>query len=720
MKKPKGYLKTVAMSMTILLLLSPLFVATNAFARVDFDDSGVFRHYDTDNSMETSIAYDYTDDEIWKMFYISQYEYDKADLGQLWIYAKTFGDAEETEDFTHHIRVYYDNQPSSGNYKTIAKFKSYEQFDSGAYHWQMFNFDKTDLVPDQWNQIYIADCDSWLYNIIRIGIDQTYGGSPDDPDAGIIEDFDRSFWYSGGASVTPDNPREIQGELMIKMELVDMQRHERFFPQMKEDGYWEDYYPYNGRYIPIDSTDDDVEYSFTLSQADLSNSDYSRLFIYGYSWTSPAGPTGPNAVRALVNGNIVNFDPEVIWSQTRPIGHWGWIYIQNSYLVSGQPGNIIRIEKTSTDWGDHNLAIINFEEVDSDHSAWYFDDGSGYQGSSSFDPSECDGELGMRLLVYKKTESQKEVGGFEMACDRNAGTHAWSQCTPAHWCWTHKVLSMIVDGNGGNNGLEDYGWTDRLYREYDVTNWNVLLRQGYFAGEGFNNNVGGDEVDLFIISPHGEPQAIELPYNDWTAPWGDPENTNEWDLRAIGVNNLVTRDYVEPDAWEGWISGQGFWNGNSQDGFNRDADYVLFFNCYVLRGTYTTVRADPDAMEPVTPWQFLLYHGLQVLMGFYTLQGGTNQDMINFADALVDNWNVLPSETVIDGFTDAVGTTLDDEIWDGTNWWPFNRYIVYYHESNVNAYITPETEVDFDFRYGYEDHSNIDYQIDPDGVTVPP
>jgi len=278
--------KPSRITMITSVLLCSFFLTGGSSAlgwHIDPDDSGIFRHYNSDNSMEASIAYDMGDDEVWKMFYIDQDELDLAEKAQLWVYAKCFGTKDETTGrHTHKIINRWGN--GGTDLIIIQEFYCYEQFDYDNYHWQMFEFPAEYLHGDGWNQIEIRDDDWYTYNNIRIGIDQTFGGTPEDPSYGLISDFDTSFWYSGGAHVTPDDPTEIEGELMIKLELIDVQHNNKWFPAMEWDEYWYDYYPYGGRYIPIDFDDDDVYWEVTLDNADLNNYGYARFYIYGYSW----------------------------------------------------------------------------------------------------------------------------------------------------------------------------------------------------------------------------------------------------------------------------------------------------------------------------------------------------------------------------------------------------------------------------------------------------
>jgi hypothetical protein len=542
--------------------------------------------------MEDGISYDFCDDFVWKVFWISEDEITKVanDYCFLYVFAGCVGTKVIQSGATHEIRNYYDEGPDGiGNtaddlFEVIQTFKCYERFSYSVYQWSMFEFSPSKLHSNQWNRIAIADISSWTENNLRIGIDKTYGGTPNDPNADLIHDFDRSFWYSNyDPQYQYANPSACHGEVMIKLETCDKKSHTPQFPSITSDNYWTNYYPY--QFIPIDWSDDKIILWVQLGNV-LGDSDYSRLYIYGYSWLVDNPNPSDNTFKAVVNGHDVFFDPDILWARSQGIGMWNWVRIPNSYLLNNN-WNYIMLTKSSGLPGDgykrHNLAVPYFP-VDNDRSAWYwYQDPDHWGGDYDLDPTECYGEVAMFLDVYKKTTSSNKGGGFQSY---------------------ENIANDIIDGLGWGNEVLDQ--QDNAVNHY---------RQGYFSSQKYNGKTCGDDTDLVVASAHGEPWGIELQDNTPGGTFGDPEGLTRADTKAIGMSQY---GYVEIEEWGGWRTDTqvDYYYGLNEDGFNADTDYILLVSCWVLRGVLNADDLDPDGRNPTCPWQYLLYHGTGVLMGY--------------------------------------------------------------------------------------------------------
>lgn len=733
-EKSISYKKTFTSIFIICVLLLAILASSGiAMAHIDYDYSGLFRNYNCDDSREASIRFDMDDDTIRKVFHFGYDEWNNGDRVHLWIYARCFGTQQDSETPTHRIRIVTD-------YYTIYPiyFWSYKRFHYDNYHWQMFEFDMDLLYPPHsWIKVYIDDLDDWSVNNLEIGIDTTYGATPEgDPDGTLIKDFDQSFWWSNGAQITPDHENEIFGELMIKMEIVVSRKECREIPLNFDWDYYE-YYPYD--FIPIDDSNDYVRWRCEgITQDDIDNSMYARLYIYGYSWKTEGAPTSNNLWIQINSGPSSRFyyDPDVYWAQTRPIGHWYYYDFSPGGLLKTDE-NVFLIHEEGSDFERHNLGIIYFEEIDTDHSAWYYDAGQGPVGDPGLNYDQCQGELGIFLVLFQKREAVKRVGGISMWCEdhRNDECPYWDPSYNPPWQnFKHGELpvstaSIIADG------LENIGWEDKLLRLDDVYD-DPTIYEGYFGSEGIWGKTCGDKVDLVIFHGHGDRYGgMKLPWFDWdpnvnhksaTYSGFDDEEDIFWSIEGyvqpfdFNPNGLPVI-YGKPETDNYRYMYQDF-SLYSEDGFNLQADWILLLACKVLHGYGGLPRF---ALDKDNPYLTMLYHGTHSMMGYGTAHGGSIIELQNFANALVDNWCDDGEEMmVIEGFIKAnlILPVKDFYLVDGQRvWYPQNRFVIYYHDINRYDYLHGEGTVtqDYDFTYGYEDH-DIKCMVDSRGLVLNP
>ncbi len=706
----------------LFLLVFPVVAQNSAGYFYDPDSSGIYRHYNTDSSKETDVQYDHTEanEFVYKMFYINQQEWSRCSKAHLWVYARCIGEKDENEvGWSHTIRARWGL--GLNEFNTICNFECYELFKKDVFHWQMFEFEKGFLSQGKWNKIEIIDNSAWTVNNLAIGIDQDYGGTPDDRFAQLIDDFDTSCWST---NYDPNQihtiPTQCDGELMIKLELIDDQDNQKFFPQMNQNGYWHNYYPYeqdiNG-FIPIDYSDDKIKWQVDLGQDDIADAGYARLYIYGYSWTVP--DPGPDNYRLTltVNNNIFPFYPQYLWAESRNIAHWNWLEVDIPSLKGGQTNTFYITKPADCDWKKGNLAIINFEDEDHEHSAYYWSTGGSYHGDyPQLRPDHCDGELGIFLLIYEKYPTSKKVGGFEIGCRLDGTTHGFSD---SHIDLTHHVSDLIINGKTGQfgfNGLVDYNWQNEFTQDLDhITSPPKIYEESFHSVDAkYYTGLCGDRVDLLIVETHGEPWEIILQDGDIGSANGEAVDSGRDTTKDISITQY---GYPETDYWGGWEAGENPYNVEyGEDGFNFQTDWILLLACEVLSGgVWDEVhqRWNWGTLDANSPLQFMMCHGLHILMGFVTNFGGDYSSMEDFAWRLVEN--LCDDEmTIIAGFEDAVYNMLDRYYGDDET--PRNRIIIYYNIFNQDDTLD-NTMLDFDMKYGYEAHNYVYCLKDDDGLS---
>jgi hypothetical protein len=564
----------------------------------------------------------------------------------------------------------------------------------------MFIIPKYSMGPDQWITVEIFDIDSYNYNNLEFGIDKSYGSCPEFPMNGyLIDDWDQSFWYSGGAGVTPQQENEITGELMIKLELAHRQVEKRIIPMDFDYAYY-GYDPY--QYVLLDDQADYIHWKCDgVTAGDIGNSMYARLMIYGFSYIGGDDPNPPqtqNFFSIKINNNgPYYYDPDIYWvqkqlGQTQPAGQWYYFDFPASLLAATPGTNVFEIHEYSADYKRHNLGVVLFPDIAGDQSAWYYWNGIQGFGDQQLRYDHCTGELGIYLYVYQKLESSapKTIGGIGMWCEDH----------PNHCPWTNNhdrlidMHRMIV-----NNLVNNHGWQDNEFTLDDTS--EGILEEGYaYMEDSLGGKLKGDRCDLVILSGHG------LALGGMQLPLGDFQNkdytTHEGKYDEFDI--YWTEDgYINSRVWkpetDNWKYLTDSATEYSEDGLNLNTDWILSFNCYNLRGL---AAEDIGIMEENNPFQLVLYHGVHAFMGFATRYYTFNpQERQNFANSLVNYWT--SGYTVIDSFITAVDETL--QYWKGQE--PINRWMVYYHDSNFNDLLWDEgdTAWDFDFENGYEDRN---------------
>lgn len=668
----------------------------NVEAHVDQDSCGLARNYNTDNTMETSIRTDQGDDTIQKAFYIGTSEFNNADRVYLWVYAKCWGTKNENSAVTHKIYIHKSNADTY-----VRSFQCFKSFSYDKFQWQMFEFSKDAFEANHWVLVEIEDFEwDWTINNLEFGIDTTYGACAESPTIqnALIKDWDQSYWYSGGAGVTPNQENEIIGELMIKLEFVRKQKEIKSIPIDFDTDY---NLPYS--FITLDDSHSLQEkarwriFANELTQNDIDASSYARLYIYGYSWIGGDDPNPPmtqNHFIVTINNNQYDWDPDIHFAQTRPIGHWYYFdFIPSGNLIAGSI-NTFQFQDTSSDYVRHNLAIIKFSDLDDQRSAWYYDPGTGWVGDPNLNYLNCQGEMGIYLFLFKKFEPSKIVGGISLWCE----DHDNNDCpyTNSHDENEHgQAASKIADK------LEaQYNWMDKMHRLDDTSESPYSMKEGYFTSEFYNNEYTSDACDLVIFGGHGEGfGGMFLTDHDFVGHlWGQSygksttkdifTNINGYQYTGTGIMGKP-----ETDAWDYMNNSFTAW---SEDGFNFNTDWILLLSCSVLRG----MTADEDhIMDMDNPMQLMLYHGAHILMGYATDFIGTQAEINNYVNELVSQWCTSNSK-IIDGFIYATTEKLDR---DNNN----NRYMIYYHSGNFDDYLWDENTVtlDYDFQYGYEDRN---------------
>jgi len=669
-------------------------------AHTDYDDSGLFRNYNTDNTRESSIRYDDIQDTIRKSFFISASEFNAGEIVNLWIYAKCFGDKNIYSSPTHKIKIQTETGTSTGRY-----FSCYKTFSYNEFQWQMFQFSMACLDSDRWVMVEIEDIDYWGYNNLEIGIDKTFGFSPADPTEGkIIQDWDQSYWYSWGAGVTPAEENEIQGELMIKLEVARIQKEKRVAP-LQFDYPSAGYDPYT--FIPLDDYQDKVKWKcFDITPADI-DSLYARLYIWGYSWLSGEDPPQTtNKFSIEINGNNLWYDPDEYWARTQPIGHWYYYdFNPQDYLIQGT--NVFEIGDLSSDYKRHNLGVIYFSDVDNDQSAWVWNAGPhGSGGDSQLRYDHCTGELGIYLFIYKDYESHKRVGGINLWCeDHDSDECAWFE-------GDHGEISQPAGKRIAERLDNNHDWWDYMNLLDDYTEGDIW--EGDFYAEGWHDtHLGGDTVDLLIFDGHGARSGGAFLENHDFDERESTTHNGEWDKFDIFWSKRGYTDEIQgkPET-DNWDYQSNSYVGFSEDGLNLHADWILLLACSLLHGFNHDIES---SLTLDSPWLTMMYHGVHIMMGFGTVFGGTAAEMRDFSDTIVDEWCVHYEYTIMSGFIRAVLSELQDE--DGGD--PWNRYVMYYQESNANDYLYDEGTVsnDYDFENGYENR-NIRGMADARGLDV--
>jgi hypothetical protein len=233
-------------------------------------------------------------------------------------------------------------------------------------------------------------------------------------------------------------------------------------------------------------------------------------------------------------------------------------------------------------------------------------------------------------------------------------------------------------------------------------------KEGWFPGGGYS---GGDSVDLLIYEGHASTfGGMTLPDNDFQNRWSTT-SSGPWDDFDIfwRVDDEFQTIMGKPET-DNWDWDNDAYYGYSEDGLNWQADWILLFGCNLLAGYNAMNPLDQDS-----PWLTMLYHGVHIMMGFVTPFGGTTQERNSFSDAIVENW-CDDDMTVFNGFIDAV---VNGGLRSEDNGEPWNRFIIYYHQSNANDHLYHEGAVsnDFDFENGYEDR-DIVCHVDPRGLDV--
>ena len=605
------------------IVIVPLKVRGNA----DQDLNGLYKNYNTDNSMESWISYDYNDDYIWKVFYISDIEWDESQYVHLWIFGESFGVPHyNNQGYSHSILLFNEMYP---NGLSIGTFYSFEKFDTDHYQWQRFELSKSYFKTASWNRIEIKDMDptieqeqvfGWLINNLRIGIDQTFQN---------IDDFDQSYWYSGGAGVTPNDPREINGELMMALEFVDVIHDDYFFPTLQSS--WDSEYS-SGDYswILIDQSDDKAYWRVDISSTDKSSSSYARLYIYAYSWTSQ--PLSETSMNVQLNGlNSYDFYPKKDFSLCWPIGAWSWIDID---IDDFQTGTNEFYFTDSTGYQHTNLGIIKFNDYDSGHSRWKYCDGSDgiYHGNLDYDLDV--GELGIYLVLFHNEQAlnmDRTVYTLQISDD-------WGnpplQPYKNYDTWLEPDADVLGDSLQAANG-----WTRYENIQHDYTN------PGAYQGQIYDENSysRGDATDLIIVSGHGTYGQYGLQLL-----WDPTQDADAWtDQTSFDVINHIgwNEGYTEADFWKYGSSYQT----EGEDGFNFNTDWIVFLSCDLL-------GKNPHIFDADSEYQTLLLHNLHTIMGYYGLFSMDYGDMLGFIcdfyDRLVDGGEEN-AHTIINAFSET-------------------------------------------------------------------
>ena len=628
----------------------------------DPDLYGIYRNYNTDDSREASIAFDYSDDEVWKAFYIGYQEKQQAHYAFLWVYGRSFGvPYETTKGYSHKIILYNDWYLSG---IVLYTFYSFEKFDSDVFHWQRFYLSTLYFQPTSWNRIEIMDCDSnneeysgWEINNLRIGIDQSFES---------IDDFDQSYWYSGGAGVTPDNPRDIEGELMIALEFVDVYHDTSYFPALQSS--WDhQFHLHNYAWVYLDDGNDRARWKVNLTNGDFDHSSYARLYFYGWAWTN--NPGLETTLNIKVNGLVdYDFHPMQDFGECKPIGGWSWIEIDLDDLDTGV--NEFEFYDTSTTGYTHtNFALLRFTTCNSDHSCWQYTDDLGEHGTLQY--STDYGELGVYLVLFDNTRSfnmDRTIYTIEMSRNPQMGTEPYKQFQPPNYVFEEgpQYLGSYLDMNQGWQRYEciQQDWTD------------PDAYQGYIYDE--NSYTRGDCADLVLISGHGSYDEFALQlyqYGQDSTAFADTYSFKDINFQGW------EEDYTEAEYLPYPIS---TYATRGEDGFNFNTEWLIFLSCNIMG----KVVGGQNEFNEESSYRTLLYHGLHAVMGYYdsfSMQpgGGIYQFTVRLYNYLTED-SPLPIKPVIDAFIET-STDFDHQPWA---WFA--------HESNRDDYLWGEGDVSSD------------------------
>jgi hypothetical protein len=660
-------------------MLTSVSFSRSALADSDYDLYGVYKNYNTDNSREAGVGYDYGDDEVWKMFYIGYHERSRAHYVHLWVYGKSFGTPHETTlGYSHKIIIYNNWYPSG---KSLYTFYSFEKFDTDTYHWQRFELPIDDFKPAEYNRIEIFDADvfgsspyhGWQINNLRIGVDQSFE---------YIEDFDHSYFYSEGAGLEPDDPRDNEGELMIALELVDIKFDDHAFPTLQSG--W-DYHMHAGwnDWVPLDDSNDKAMWRTDLSSSDLAACSYARLFVYGAAWSSDESSETTLSVK--VNGlNTFQFSPMKDFGFCRPIGSWSWIDIDVDNLNGGEENTFYFWDPTSHT--HTNIMLAMFPYIDYDQSRWKYKDGTGWHGS--YDYEDDWGELGVYLVLYNDVDAREDDRTVYLMELSNPWAPAQTEPYKNYGGWLDPETWWLT------SCLESYdGWEETRNVQQDYEN------PGAFQGQIYDENYDsrGDLNDFVVISGHGIFEEFQLQL--WGEDVQDPRSFRDKEsfrgIRYYGYDEGYTEAEYYPYS-EYYFSTKG------QDGFNYNTEWLLLISCDVLGKS----SGGSEVFDEESAFRTLIYHSLHTVMGYYSDFSLPYGWMLHFAIKLYDYLTWGGSEdplNVIDAFIET--SDFFDEPW-----------AYFTHENNRYDYLWDEgsTSRDRDFLIGkrFENKDDIDFDYE--------
>lgn len=689
-KRCSGLKNRAIILSTMLLFSTTLYISPISLGDSDIDLYGCYRNYNTDTSKEASVNFDYVDDEIFKMFFIGAKEYDNADYVHLWVYARAWGEPQETSvGHSHEIIIEngdhpHNPPPSEPRYPGGAiayTFYSFEKFDNPDYQWQRFQLQKSLFKKSSWNRVYIEDVDpvdvgsyhGWDVNNIQIGIDLTFGPA---------DDLDKSYWYSGANPPTPD-PKDCTGELMMALEFVDKEKDTQYFPAIGQQ--W-DNAVHNGEmtWIPIDDSNDNAYWYIYLTSTEWTNTHYVRLFVYGYAWTSD--PSSETNLKVDVNGHTYNIYPMKDYNTCYPIGAWSWVVIDRAHLkTTSDPWpnyNLFRFYDT-TSYTHTNLGIALFPNKDEDHSCWKYNAGSGDVGHCDWELDQ--GELGVYLVLYGDALADiwdRTIYTMELS---NSRTQQIEPYDPA--------LDYIWDGSTvlGNKLENEKSWDHDSLVQQDYRNGNIM--QGKIYSELYDNQ--GDYCDIIVLSGHGEEST-----GWWILPQYSLPDDHSYD--DVAFFKTLPEDYSEAEYYEfGYSNFAGADYG--EDGFSFNTDWLFFFSCDILGNGNDQFYSD-------SAWRTLLFHGMHGVFGYFNDFVPRDEKYDDFISDFYDyltNGGLQPANKIITAFkTCSEGTHLVQ--FEPPNSY-YNGWAYFIHDNCVDDYIWDQGSVGNDpdmWQYEKFEHKN--------------